>query len=126
MDTSYEESRGHAPSLVTLAQSGAVFYVANRPGNAPSHQDAAEWIDNAIDLGRAERAAGVHTRGHRFLRSIDTHDSTTKCGRRQITRRVHADGDMFVWTGHSSQPGSARAGAVTAEQAGAFGSPCRG
>jgi hypothetical protein len=24
--------------------------VVNRPGNAPSHQDAAGWIDRAIDL----------------------------------------------------------------------------
>ena len=77
MDPSYKESRGHAPSLVTLAQSGAVL-----PGNAPSHQDAAEWIDNAIDLGRAARAAGVHTRGHRFLRS-------STC----MTRQPNADAD---------------------------------
>jgi hypothetical protein len=27
-----------------------VLFVVNRPGNAPSHQDAATWIDKAIDL----------------------------------------------------------------------------
>jgi hypothetical protein len=35
---------------VSLAGTRGVLYVVNRPGNAPSHQGAAEWIDKAIDL----------------------------------------------------------------------------
>jgi hypothetical protein len=35
-----------------LANTREVLYLVNRPGNAPSHQDAAEWISRAIDLVR--------------------------------------------------------------------------
>jgi Transposase DDE domain group 1 len=41
---------GYAPLIVSLANTKEVLYVVNRPGNAPSHQGAAEWIDKAIDL----------------------------------------------------------------------------
>jgi hypothetical protein len=35
---------------VSLANTREVLYVVNRPGNAPSRQGAADWIDKAIDL----------------------------------------------------------------------------
>ncbi len=41
---------GYAPLIVSLANTREVLYLVNRPGNAPSHQDAATWIDKAIDL----------------------------------------------------------------------------
>ncbi|MEV0052630.1 transposase [Saccharopolyspora shandongensis] len=41
---------GYAPLLVTLANTREVLFLVNRPGNAPSHLDAATWIDRAIDL----------------------------------------------------------------------------
>ena len=49
MDIAYNGIWGYAPLIVTLANTSEVLYLVNRPGNRPSSDGAAEWLDLAID-----------------------------------------------------------------------------
>ena len=62
MDISYKGDWGYAPLLISLAQTREALFLLNRPGNAPSHQDAAYWIDRALDLV-CDRFEAVWVRG---------------------------------------------------------------
>ncbi len=39
---------GYAPLILTLANTSEVLYLINRPGNRPSSDQAAQWMDRAI------------------------------------------------------------------------------
>jgi len=45
---SYKKQWGYGPLLISLAQTGEVLYVVNRPASAPSHQGAAAWVKRAL------------------------------------------------------------------------------
>jgi hypothetical protein len=57
---------GYASLIVTLANTNEVLYLVNRPGNRPSCDGAAEWMDRAIDFVGND-LQGLVAREHRFL-----------------------------------------------------------
>ena len=92
MDIAYDGTWGYHPLVVSLAETGEVLRVLNRPGNRPSHEEAAGQVDRAIWLCLQARFRRIVLRG-------DTDFSQT-----QYLDRWHAlPGVRFVF-GYDARP----------------------
>lgn len=62
-DFSHKGTFGFHPLLVTLANTQEVLFIENRPGSRPSHEGAAERLDEAVHLVRRAGFRAVTLRG---------------------------------------------------------------
>ena len=63
VDIAYDGTRGYHPLIISLANTGEVISIVNRPGNRPSHEGATEQLDLAILLCRRAGFHSVYLRG---------------------------------------------------------------
>src|SRR3954467_13245070 len=63
IDIAYDGTWGYHPLIVSLANTGEVLSLVNRPGNRPSHEGAAEQLDLAILLCRDAGFRRIYVRG---------------------------------------------------------------
>ncbi len=63
IDIAYDGTWGYHPLIISLAHTGEVLSIVNRPGNRPSHEGAAEQLDLAILLCRQAGFRRISLRG---------------------------------------------------------------
>jgi Transposase DDE domain group 1 len=63
VDIAYDGTRGYHPLIISLADTGEVLSLVNRPGNRPSHEGAAEQLDLTILLRREAGFRRIYLRG---------------------------------------------------------------
>jgi Transposase DDE domain group 1 len=63
IDIAYDGTWGYHPLIISLANTGEVLSIVNRPGNRPSHEGAAEQLDLAILLCRQAGFRRIYLRG---------------------------------------------------------------
>ncbi|MGZ3387108.1 MAG: IS1380 family transposase [Isosphaeraceae bacterium] len=63
VDIAYDGTWGYHPLIISLANTGEVISIINRPGNRPSHEGAAEQLDLTILLCRQAGFRRIYLRG---------------------------------------------------------------
>jgi len=85
MDIAYDGTWGYHPLVLSLANTGEVLWLVNRPGNRPSHEGAAAAVDRVVAVCRQAGFRKVLLRG-------DTDFSQS-----EHLDRWHADGIQFLF-----------------------------
>ena len=104
MSLSYNGIWGYHPLVVTLANSGEVLRLANRPGNRPSYEDAAKYLDEAIALCGHAGFAKIVLRGDTDFTQTTHLDRWDDLGNVQfifgmdVTAARHIDADDLAKT----------------------------
>jgi hypothetical protein len=63
IDVAYDGTWGYHPLLVSLANTAEPLFLVNRPGNRPSHEQAADYLERAIELCRRAGFRKITLRG---------------------------------------------------------------
>jgi hypothetical protein len=63
MDIAYDGTWGYHPLILSLANTGEVLWLVNRPGNRPSHEGAAAAVDRVVAVCREGGFRKVLLRG---------------------------------------------------------------